>query len=863
MELSLKQTFCYVHEPMRPGETAIPLLGNAELATDLRNRILHSRGGAFLVTGFRGVGKSTVVLRALEELEKAEGDQVVVPVFISVARTMEVDRLLFAIIRRVFESLDDLGYVDRLSDDARESLALAYRRTSLTLNESRTDSTQKGGSVSVGVGVSKATPGISYSAQRARSLVAEAQFMAYAETDVEHDISRIVARLQRDGVMPAEMPGERVAGWRGWRGRRSGKSGRSGTKIRLAIVLDEVDKITEDADGISAVETILGAVKNILTMRGVHFIMVAGPELHDRVVSDMARGNSVYESVFGWRAYVPCSWDAVDILLPDVLDEAPDPWPAELLAFRDYLRFKARGIPRRLLQEFNEFVVWREHGPVLCVSSLDARKVSFYSRVQEILDDYRERDKRSAGLFPLAVDEDRRRLGDYYIVDWVLGSQGREFTAADLVSSERDTRLAPVLHVSQASAERLLRHLAAHGIVAVVRKPGATQTFIGGAGEQDLITYRLADDIIQVLLSLADRSEEERAALAVPAPTAGRTEEPQVIAGRYEIVRMLGSGGMGRVYLGRDRMLGRSVAIKSLHDFSGRDRIVIERLRREASVTSRLEHPHIVRCYDIVETSDSFVLILEFVDGRTLSELVSSSGALTASETVSIARGIAEALEYLEEQRIVRIDLKPSNVMIHPTRGPILIDFGIAKPLDLPTITSVGALIGTPAYMAPEQFEGRPGDHRADIHALAVVMYYCLTGQNPWGTEGSLEGMIGQMRLVEMDVSHLPASKALRAVIARAGRISPDERYQHSSEVLAALKETPEAAISAAPPRKLWDSQVDAEFEANSDKTEHLPRDPTGLDSPGRDNKHDTREAFRPLRRGEESWGDSSNPTDF
>jgi eukaryotic-like serine/threonine-protein kinase len=487
--------------------------------------------------------------------------------------------------------------------------------------------------------------------------------MAYAETDVEHDISRIVARLQRDG----SMPDVRVPGWRRWTAR---KSSTSGTKIRLAIVLDEVDKITEDADGISAVEAILGAVKNILTMRGVHFILVAGPELHDRVVSDTARGNSVYESVFGWRAYVPCCWGAVDILLSDVLDGAPNPWPAELLAFRDYLRFKARGIPRRLLQEFNEFVVWREHGPVLCVNSLDARKVSFYSRVEEILDEYREQDKRTAGLFPLAVDEDRRRLSDYYIIDWVLGSQGREFTAADLSGSERDSRLAPVLHVSQASAERLLKHLANHKVVKVVRKPSVNQTLIGVVGEQDVITYRLADDIIQVLLSLADRSEEERAALAVPAPTAGGVGDPQVIAGRYEIVRTLGSGGMGQVLLGRDRILGRIVAVKSVRDSSFRDPILLERLRREASITSQLEHPHIVRCYDIIEANDSFVLILEFLDGRTLSELVSSSGALTASETVSIAQGIESLASGRHHGRDYRADAPCGDGRLSPTCFP-------------------------------------------------------------------------------------------------------------------------------------------------------------------------------------------------
>ena len=547
----------------------------------------------------------------------------------------------------------------------------------------------------------------------------------------------------------------------------------------------------------------------------------------------MARGNSVYESVFGWRAYVPCSWNAVDTLLADVLAEAPDPWPAELLAFRDYLRFKARGIPRRLLQEFNEFVVWREDGPVLCVSSLDVRKVSFYSKVEEILDEYREQDKRNVGLFPLAVDEDRRRLGDYYIIDWVLGSGGREFTAADLASSEPDTRLAPVLHVSPTPAERLLRHLAARGIVETVRKPGANQTLIGEAGEQDIVTYRLADGIIQDLLSLADRSEEERAALAVPAPTAARTAEPAVIAGRYEVVRMLGSGGMGEVLLGRDRILGRVVAIKSLRDWSSRDSIARERLRREASITSQLEHPHIVRCYDIIEASGSFSLILEFVDGRTLDALVSPAEPLTANEMVSIARNIAEALVYLEERRIVRIDLKPSNVMIHPTRGPVLIDFGIAKALDQTGITMDGSVVGTPAYMAPEQFQGRPSDHRTDIHALAILMYYCLTGSNPWRGEDMVT-LIRQLSSEEMDVSHLRASPALRAVIGKAGRISPEERYQHASDLLAALNETPEAAAPSSPLRQLWDSRVDLEFEGNSDETEVVPRDHTRRAIPGR-----------------------------
>jgi hypothetical protein len=150
LELPLKQGFCYMHEPLRTGDTAIPLLGNADLAAELRNRILHSRGGAFLITGFRGVGKSTVVLRALEALDGAEGGRdLVVPVVISVARATDIDRLLFAIIRRLFEFLNDQGLIERLSSDTRRSLLLAYQRTSLAFKESRTDSREQSATASI------------------------------------------------------------------------------------------------------------------------------------------------------------------------------------------------------------------------------------------------------------------------------------------------------------------------------------------------------------------------------------------------------------------------------------------------------------------------------------------------------------------------------------------------------------------------------------------------------------------------------------------------------------------------------------------------------------------------------------------
>jgi Protein kinase domain len=817
LELPLKQAFCYMHEPLRTGDTAIPLLGNADLATELRNRILHSRGGAFLITGFRGVGKSTVVLRALEALDGADGGrEIVVPVVISVARPTDTDRLLFAVVRRLFESLNDRGFIERLSPDTRRSLLLAYQRTSLAFRESRTDSREQSATAGGGGGAAlkMLVPTAAISAKRTRSLATEAQFLAYSETDVEHDIMRIVTLLEQEGQISPIRHG--FLRWRLWPRAREIRS-----RIRLAVVLDEVDKLTDDANGISSIETLLGGTKNVLTMGGVHFIVVAGPDLHDRVVSDVAHGNSVYESVFGWRAYVPCCWDAVDLLLEGVLGEAPGQFPEDLKTFRDYLRFKARGIPRRLLQEFNDFVEWDSDHPVLRVKPRDARRITFYARLEQSLDQYRERSERSSGLFPVAVDEDRRRLGAYYVIDWVLRSEGDSFRAVDLINRGQAAYLDPVLHVSLSSVERLLEHLAENGIVEIARKPSVGQTMYGGIEESDQVVYRLADEVMQVLLSLADRSETERAALAIPAPTESTTMGRRVLGGRYEIVRRLGQGGMSEVVLGRDRILGRPVAIKMAPAFVNADREQRARFRREAEVTSRLEHPQIVRCYDVIDTDTTLALILEFVDGRELSTTVQSVGPLPANETVFIARAIAEALDYLEQHQVVRIDLKPNNVMIHPTRGPILIDFGVAKALDLPSMTLTGQIIGTPLWMAPEQFQGAY-DHRSDIRALGLIMYYCLMGREPVDFKGDMAEVIRHVLEKEVDVSGLRVSDELRTAIFKATRISPDQRYQHARDLVSDLERTPEASRPPTEKRSLWDSQVDVELDANNDHTKPL-----------------------------------------
>jgi eukaryotic-like serine/threonine-protein kinase len=202
----------------------------------------------------------------------------------------------------------------------------------------------------------------------------------------------------------------------------------------------------------------------------------------------------------------------------------------------------------------------------------------------------------------------------------------------------------------------------------------------------------------------------------------------------YEIVSALGAGGMGEVYRARDSKLGRDVALKVLPEAFARDPERLGRFAREAQVLASLTHPNIAAIYGFEDSAGAQALVMELVEGPTLADLVASA-PMPWTEVLPIAKQICEALEYAHERGVVHRDLKPANVKITPE----LLDFGLAKALEVqassadiatsPTITNmatqVGIILGTPAYMSPEQAKGRPVDRRADIWAFGLCSTNC------------------------------------------------------------------------------------------------------------------------------------------
>jgi serine/threonine-protein kinase len=274
--------------------------------------------------------------------------------------------------------------------------------------------------------------------------------------------------------------------------------------------------------------------------------------------------------------------------------------------------------------------------------------------------------------------------------------------------------------------------------------------------------------------------------------------------GPYEILALLGAGGMGEVYRARDTKLGRDVALKVLPEAFAKDPERMARFRREAQVLATLNHPHIASIYGLEDSGGVRALVMELVEGPTLAERL-KPGAIPVEEALPIARQIAEALEAAHEKAIVHRDLKPSNVKVTPEGKVKVLDFGLAKAFagessatDLsqsPTVTAgatrEGVVLGTAAYMSPEQARGKPVDKRTDVWAFGCVLYEALTGRQAFSGE-TVSDTIAAILGRDPDWQALPASTpaAIRRLLRRCLERDPKRRLQAVGEARIAIEDT-------------------------------------------------------------------------
>ena len=264
------------------------------------------------------------------------------------------------------------------------------------------------------------------------------------------------------------------------------------------------------------------------------------------------------------------------------------------------------------------------------------------------------------------------------------------------------------------------------------------------------------------------------------------------LSGQYQVVRLLGRGGMGSVYLARDLALHRLVAIKTLRHDLTRGADERERFRRGARVTARLSHPAIVPVYGFGETPDLMYIVMKYVHGESLADRLRREGRLSAEEARGLLAELAHALDYAHREGVVHRDLKPENILLERESGrPVLVDFGVASLRSLdPAYAEAGRAFGTPHYMSPEQAAGELDvDGRSDLYALGVIGYQLLTGRVPFDGRGFAEIAAKHVTQTPPPLKELAprAPAALVAAIERCLAKDPAERWRRGRDLHAAL----------------------------------------------------------------------------
>ena len=259
----------------------------------------------------------------------------------------------------------------------------------------------------------------------------------------------------------------------------------------------------------------------------------------------------------------------------------------------------------------------------------------------------------------------------------------------------------------------------------------------------------------------------------------------QKINDRYEIIKTIGEGGMANVYLAEDTILERKVAIKVLRGDLSNDEKFIRRFKREALSVSNLSHPNIVEVYDVGEEDGNYYIVMEYIEGKTLKQLLQKRGALTLTEVIDIMSQLTDGLAHAHEAYIIHRDIKPQNIMIEDNGRIKITDFGIAMALNSTQLTQTNSVMGSVHYLPPEQANGKGSTVKSDIYSLGILMYELLTGSVPFkgdtAVEIALKHMKEKMPSVRKQNPTIPQS--VENIILKATAKNPKNRYDSVREM--------------------------------------------------------------------------------
>lgn len=746
----------------------------------------------YLITGYSGVGKSSFVSRVIADWRNLCSERGIDRLLIfnlQLAQSESPEDVVRKLIGKVYFGSQD----GQFSPDTQlaDRLQLSFIRAhSKSLKETQNDTTAQEKSGEANLAPPKLTSilgGVQLGVKRSK------ESRRSVEVEREYNLSAAVGDFEAVLHLLAKPESDKTGRFRSlW---PFGKQEKKTKHTRILFVFDQIDNL----NGIQALSP-------LFSLPNSSFIILGGITLKDQIAAAKDEGRAVLDSFH--EEYLECQWNQAERILSLLISE-DDFGSRRFSEFRDYLNFCAQGLPRRLFGAIDRHTSLVNNVFYLRLSEQDLLRVRLGSKLHRVI--WRNR-KRILGEYIDNVQyylRDKALRGTYHLAD-------RMFRVATFTMQDADTVVTQMSDaIVHSERQRVLRNL------------------LNVCVEEGLIVangnnYALADNILswvkkipdwlkdgfvdaqsflQDLTAFGEKGVESTGVVTVVPRHQPAHKEPdsgiavsgrdshltgRKIGNRYALLKKLGEGGMGEVYLADDLFLKRRVAVKILHKHIGSLPETRSRFLREGQAVARLQHPNIVAIFDFQELpTGQMALVSEYVEGESLENRIQSK--LSLEGALNIAIEIATALRVAHAQGVVHRDIKPSNVLITAQGHVKLLDFGIAKVRDeeLDAVTRTGELIGTPAYMSPEQVLGEPIDARADIYSLGVVLYRMMTGRNRFDEGGGPVAFVFKVvhSRPEPPSIHNPLIPSnLDKIVMKCLESKPENRYASAEELINALE---------------------------------------------------------------------------